>query len=340
MKLRIFTLCLLLAAPPAGASGQSTPPAPLNPVPATFVEPLPHFQARFMQGDRELTRYHFDPADRRPFLFPITGPSGLSLTRMGHPHDPVSHSHHNSVWISHHAVNGVNFWADAGKNLGRIVPQRIEQFEDADEGAWLTAVNHWVNETSGEVLLLERRRVEVRPLPNHEFLTIIDLEFSPHKQPVTFDKTPFGLVGVRMRKSIGVHDGGGVIRNSEGAQGEKGTDGPESPAKGGVFWKPARWCDYSGPVSQKASEGITLFDHPSNPNHPTVFHVRDDGWMGASLTFDGPRTLEAGTKLRLRYGLYAHLGTPPVAELDARWKSFTELPVAPTLEKQKPAKKP
>jgi hypothetical protein len=338
MTLRTFAFCLALVAPPAEAFGQATPP-PLNPIPATLVEPLPHHQMRFLHGDRELTRYHFDPADRRPFLFPIAGPSGLSLTRMGHPHDPVSHSHHNSVWISHHLVNGVNFWGDAGSNLGRIVPQRIEQIEDADEGAWLTAVNHWVNEKTGEVLLLERRRIEVRPLEKNEFLTVIDLEFSPQKQVVTFDKTPFGLVGVRMRKTIGVHDGGGLIRNSEGAQGEKGTDATGAPlGKGGVFWKPARWCDYSGPVTKTASEGVTLFDHPSNPNHPTVFHVRDDGWMGASLTFDAPRTLEPNTKLRLRYGLYAHAGTPTVADLDARWKAFAALPVLATLEKQKPKK--
>jgi len=292
-----------------------------------------------MHGDRELTRYHFDPADRRPFLFPITGPSGLSLTRMGHPHDPVGHSHHNSVWISHHVVNGINFWGDRGPNLGRIVPQRIEQIEDADDEARLTAVNHWVNEKTGEVLLEERRRIHVRPLANNEFLTVIDLEFTAPKQPATFDKTPFGLIGVRMRKSIGVHDGGGLIRNSEGAQGEKGTDGRATTSEsGGVFWKPARWCDYSGPTSKTASEGVTLFDHPSNPNHPTVFHVRDDGWMGASLTFDAPRTLEPDTKLRLRYGFYAHAGTPTLAEIDQHWKSFTELTVPPTLEKQKPPK--
>ena len=190
-------------------------------------------------------------------------------------------------------------------------------------------------------VLVERRRIEVRPLENNEFLTIIDLEFSPLKVPVTFDKTPFGLVGVRMRKSIGAHDGGGLIRNSEGAAGEKGTDGTGAPiGKGGVFWKPARWCDYSGPVTKTSSEGVTLFDHPGNPNHPTVFHVRDDGWMGASLTFDAPRTLEPNTKLRLRYGLYAHAGSPPLAEIDARWKAFTELAVPATLEKPKPPKKP
>ena len=39
----------------------------------------------------------------------------------------------------------------------------------------------------------------------------------------------------------GVHDGGGTIRNSEGGVNEAG-----------VFWKPARWCDYSGRIQTGA----------------------------------------------------------------------------------------
>jgi hypothetical protein len=52
---------------------------------------------------------------------------------MGHPHDPESHSHHNSVWISHFDVNGTDFWGDRGG--GRIRHKRIVEFEDADEQA-------------------------------------------------------------------------------------------------------------------------------------------------------------------------------------------------------------
>jgi hypothetical protein len=133
-----------------------------------------------------------------------------------------------------------------------------------------------------------------------------------------------------MRKTIGVHDGGGRIRNSAGGVNEKGLDGAE-----GVFWKPARWCDYSGRTEGTTVEGVTLFDHPRNANHPTVFHVRDDGWMGSCLTFDAPRTIEVDAKLRLRYGLYVHAGLPSVEEIDAQWKAFTELPLPATLEKQK-----
>lgn len=319
------------------AVGRADEPLPsAKPVPLIQTEPLPHHQVSFRYEGRELTRYHYDPADRRPYLYPLIGPAGLSLTRMGHPHDPVSHSHHNSVWVSHHIVNGVNFWGDRGPNLGRIVPQQIDQLTDADDAASLLALNHWVVDKTGERLLIERRRIEVRTLPGNETLTILDLEFTADKVPVTFDKTPFGLVGVRMRKTIGVHDGGGLIRNSVGGVNEKGIDKPEGamPAEG-VFWKPAKWCDYTGPVTESEIEGVTLFDHPANPNHPTVFHVRDDGWMGTCLTFDAPRTLEVGTKLRLRYGLYAHGGLPPREAIDKQWQTFAELPMPETLEKQK-----
>ena len=309
--------------------------ATAKPIPKVQVEPLPHHQAGFRFGGRELTRYHFDPADRRPFLFPLNGPHGTSLTRMGHPHDPISHSHHNSIWIAHHSVDGVNFWGDAGKNLGRIVPQRIEEYVDGDDAASLLAVHHWINESTGETLLVEHRRIEVRPLTEGESLTIIDLQLAPPRRPIIVDKTPFGLVGVRMRKTIGVHDGGGQIRNSAGGVGEKPTaDNP------GVFWKPAKWCDYSGLVADGVVEGITLFDHPQNPNHPTVFHVRDDGWMGSSLTFDAARTIEPNAPLRLRYGLYAHSGLPSIAAIDRVWQNFAELPFAERLERRKPNSPP
>lgn len=324
----VASIFVILWAAGRAASADELPNA--RPVPRVQVEPLPHHQATFSAGGRELTRYHFDPADRRPFLYPLVGPSGRSLTRMGHPHDPVGHSHHNSVWVAHHLVNGVNFWGDRGPNLGRIVPQRVEQYDDGDEAAALLAVNHWVNEATGEVLVIERRRIEVRPLPGNESLTVVDLQLAADKKPVTFDKTPFGLFAVRMRKTIGVHDGGGTIRNSAGGVNEKGLDGAE-----GVFWKPAHWCDYSGQVSHGVIEGVTLFDHPTNPNHPTVFHVRDDGWMGSCLTFDASRTVEPGAPLRLRYGLYTHGGLRSRNELDAQWKDFTELPIPASLEKQK-----
>ena len=79
------------------------------------------------------------------------------------------------------------------------------------------------------------------------------------------------------------------------------------------------------------NEGITLFDHPANPNHPTYFHVRNDGWMGASLTYDAPRTIAPEAPLRLRYGLYIHRGVPAPETIERQWQAFarTSLPDLP-----------
>lgn len=290
-----------------------------KPVSAVQVLPVPYDQASFRHLGRELTRYHFGTSLRRPFLYPLAGPEGISLTRMGHPQDPVGHSHHNSVWISHNDVGGAEFWSDRG---GRIVHQRIEQFNDGPDSAWMLVVNAW-QDPEGKTRMLERRRMEVKPLQDGDFLVYLDLQFeAPPQQPVTLGQTPFGPIGVRMAKTIGVHDGGGRILNSEGQVNEEA-----------VFRKPARWVDYSGPVTDKLRGGITLMDHPQNPGHPVPFHVRNDGWMGASLTLNGPITIEPDKPLRLCYGLWMHAGVPNVEQADGQWKAFAQRPL-PVMSKQ------
>ncbi len=286
-----------------------------KPIPHVQALPQPYDQVSFQRDGTELARLHFGPGLNRPFVFPLLGPSGRSVTRMGHPHDPVSHSHHNSLWISHNDVNGWSFWADRGTNQGRIITQRLEKLEDGDRAAAATIFNHWIDK-QGRVIMEERRRVSWEALPNGESLVLLDLRFEAKGRRVTFGKTPFGLVGVRMAKTIGLLDGGGTIRNSEGNVDEKGDNG--------CFWKRARWCDYSGPMLPGKSEGATLLDHPANPNHPSFFHVRGDGWMGSSLTHDAPLVLEPAKPLQLRYGVYVHAGVPAREALQSRWEDFAK----------------
>src|SRR5262245_56492155 len=209
------------------------------------VIPLPDDKASIQRDGRELTIYHFGPALRRPFLFPVIGPAGRSLTRMGHPHDPVTHSHHNSVWVAHHDINGESFWDDRGP--GRIVHRRIVRYDDG-EAARIVALNAWLG-AGGRVHLLERRGLSVRSLADDHWLMVLDLQFEPERQPVTLGVTPFGMLGVRMAKTIGVNDGGGRIRNSEGNLNEQGPNG--------AFRKRARWVDYSGPIATGVAEGLT-----------------------------------------------------------------------------------
>ncbi len=281
-----------------------------QPVPRMQAVPQPHDEVSFQRDGGEIARHYAGRDGFRPFVFPIIGPSGRSLTRLGHPHDPVTHSHHNSVWMSHQSVNGVNFWED---RAAHIVQLRVDRLEDGPEIASLETTNAW-QDKDGKTLMTERRRTGVQFLEGGEWLLLLDSQFeAPPGAPVTLGQTAFGLLGVRLAKTIGVTDGGGTIRNSEG-----GVD------EAGCFRKPARWVDYAGPITPLASEGITLFDHPQNPYHPGVFHVRNDGWMGAALTFPGSLTIESGQPLRVRYALYVHAGIPPVEALQKRWAIFAQ----------------
>jgi hypothetical protein len=293
-----------------------------KPVPRVQAVPQPHGAVSIECDGRELVRLHHGDGLRRPFLYPLVGPAGLSLTRLGHPHDPVSHSHHNSVWLSHAAVNGIDFWGDqppAGK--GRITDAVVTRLEDGDAAAAVELASVWRGPDDAEVCR-ERRTITVVPLGapvprgGREWLLLLDVAIDAATGPVTFGDTAFGLIGVRMRKSIGVHDGGGTIRNSAG-----GVD------EAGCFRRPARWVDYAGPVTDDAVEGVALFDHPGNPGHPVAFHVRDDGWMGACLSHGMPIKLARGEILRVRYGLWVHAGMPPAEAVETRWREFSARPL-------------
>jgi hypothetical protein len=321
-----WRLSVLLLALASAAGAQDELPG-AKPVPRMQVLPLPRSEASVERDGQEIAHYYFDSGLRRPFLYPIIGPSGKSLTRMGHPRDPNGHQHHNSVWVSHHVIGGLHdkdpaatgFWNDVTK--GNIVHTKVEQYEDADDQAVIQVRNAWRDGT-GKTLLDELRTMRFIPQDDGQWLLVLDLEFSV-KEPTTIGKSNFGFVGVRMAKTIGVHDGGGTIRNSAGGVDEKG-----------VHEKPARWCDYSGPIAREAHEGITLLDHPSNSNHPAVFHVRDDGWMGAAFTFAEPYSIEPGRPLKLRYGLWVHAGVPTAAQIDAQFAAFGKIGDPPAVAKR------
>jgi hypothetical protein len=295
-----------------------------KPVPRMQALPLPDSQISFQRDGVEIARLYSKADQKRPFIYPIIGPSGRSLTRMGHPRDAESHSHHHSVWLAHQSINGVNFWEDRG--AGCIVQTRLLRFEDGADTAFVETENAWVG-ADGKALMREKRRTSVQALvAPGEWLLSIDSQFEPpsHTGPaVEIGQSGFGFIGVRMAKSIGVNDGGGTSRNSEG-----GVD------EAGCFRKPARWIDYSGPITASASDGITLLDHPQNLGHPVSFHVRDDGWMGAPVTLAAAHTIEPGESLRLRYGLYVHAGVPAPAQIEALWQRFAATAFEPFTAKK------
>jgi hypothetical protein len=282
--------------------------------------PLPDNQASFLVSGNEKLRWHFDPKYERPFFYPFNGPSGQSLTRMGHPGAP-NHDHHRSVWFAHNSVEGENFWANNTK--ARIRQKMWLNYQDGEKEAVMAVRLGWFGGDGRE--LLEQDLVAALspgPLDGESFLDL-QSTFRATLDKVKLGSTNFGFLAVRVAKNISAHFGGGKLTNSHGMEGE-----PD------IFGQSAQWMDYSGPVpSYKEganpglrTEGITYFDHPGNPRHPVHWHVRVDGWMGASFNMHEPLVLDKGKPLVLRYLLHAHNGDIDIDRARDIFAAFSNKP--------------
>lgn len=271
-------------------SGQRIPPR-------CQLTPLPLDQVAFEIDGAERLRWHFGPAYPRPFFYPLRGPSGRSLTRMGHP-GASNHDHHRSIWFAHNKVLGIDFWSDA--TTARIRQKEWLCYQDGDDEAAMAVSLGWNDGHDPRELLEQQLVAAIRPGPELETFVELQSTFRPNAESLELGQTNFGFLAVRVAKKISAYFGGGRITNSAGATGEAA-----------IFGKRAEWMDYSGPElgqTPDAIEGITYFDHSMNPGYPSHWHVREDGWMGAAVCFDQPRQVARNQPLVLRYLLHAHSG--------------------------------
>jgi hypothetical protein len=256
-----------------------------------------------------------DPPDarpRRPFFYPVLSPSGEVLTEFGKPHDPgETHAHHYSLWIAHAAVGGRDFWSERG---GRIVHDGFEALEDGPLFCRLVQKTRWLDGPAE--ILRERRTFTLWRAAGGVRLLDVELELRPlGPQPLTLGPSSFGFLAVRAARSLSPFDGGGRIRNAEGKLNERGVHLQRSP-----------WIDLSGPVAPGRRAGVAILDHPENPRHPTAWHCRDDGWMGAAVSFPEPLVLDPARPLRLRYRVALHDGDADEARIERRWREYAARP--------------
>ncbi len=270
------------------------------------------------------------PRIRRPFLYPVNGPEGVSLTELGKAHDPTgSHAHHYSLWIAHAKVAGEDFWSERG---GVIAHDALELLEDGPLFCRIVQKTQWIGE--GAPLLLGRRTLtfwsgqdDLSGLRQRYRLIDVQLELQPAgEKPVELGQTTFGLLAARVAQSMTPFDGGGEILNARGQRNESA-----------AHRERAAWIDQSGPVApgpagtpaeapEAVVNGVALLDHPSNPNHPATWHCRNDGWAGAALCAEAPITIQPGKPLTVRYRIVLHAGKAADADLDLRFAEFAAEP--------------
>jgi len=299
----IALLTVLFVPPPAGPVKNAV----------QITEAQNHFSVAI--DGKPFTDYWFGPRDDRPyvrpFFLPVKAADGTGVT--SDQYGQKEHPHHQSLWVGQGDVNGTDHWSLESKNPPK---QRHLRFEKVEVDTAIEDLE-WEGK-DGQPILKERRTMRFRTWEDESRGIEFTLEFTPLHGPVTFgDTKEAGLVSVRMAKQIAAHP---TLTNSTGATGEKATWG-----------KPADWCDISGKIDGK-EYGICAMDHPSNPRHPTRWHVREYGLMGANpfglSYFDkapkhtGDFKMEPGKTVTFRYLVVVHNGDPIAAHLEEKYQHF------------------
>src|SRR5262249_51092174 len=140
-------------------------------------------------------------------------------------------------------------WQIGRPNSSKIEHVRFTQVQSGPLAGRFVEVLHWLNVKGDRVLLEETRTVTIPRLPAARRLIDIELRLVARDLPITFERTPYHLLAVRVIDAL-LPGKGGVITNSAGAQ---------NPADG----TPASWIDISGRLGE-SWQGVALFDHPGN----------------------------------------------------------------------------
>lgn len=287
--------------------------------------------------------YVIDGANK-PYVWPIVGPTGKQMTRgyplvdmASEPETQRDHPHHRGLTFGHEDYGG-DTWhdrstyeallADPGKaargreaiaNLGSINHREFTRLEAGPAEAIVDSLCDHLG-PSGQVNLTERRRLTFRATAKTRSIDV-DQDLVGGDKPVRIgDRKDAGLF-IRVPVGVAVDSKqGGRIVNSEGA------------VDADAWSKPARWCDYHGPIDGEKL-GIAFLNHPSSFRHPTRWHVRTYGLFTAnpfaSHSYDpnlpdAAITIAPGETLRLRHRLIFHSGDEREADIEAAWQAYAK----------------
>jgi hypothetical protein len=272
----------------------------------------------------------------KPYFHPVRAASGTIVTRR-YPMENVEGELHNEkhqrgLWFSHGDVNGLDFWDNEASyttpNRGFIVLDKVMGITSGEKSGSIEASFKWVDPNK-KPLIEETRKMVFYSQPT---LRTIDFDITLQAiEKVTFNDSKEGTFGMRLaagleaptRNSPALPKRTGVMVNSNGQEGEANCWG-----------KRANWVDISGDVEGEKL-GVAIFDNPSNPGHPTYWHVRGYGLFAANIfgkrafehndAVNGSKVLEPGEKMTFHYRVLVHPGDSRTADIAARYQEYAAM---------------
>ena len=285
-------------------------------------------KARVTIDDELFTEYCYS-GYAKPILYPVFGPAQTPMTRNypmveGVQNEATDHPHHKSIWYTHDEVNEVRFWMESGGKKDERVGTQV-QTSIKINGATITCTNDW-KDGRGETICGDKRVITFGATGGARW---IDYEVSwiASHGDIHIGDTKEGTMGIRTHPQLrlkanpkrGNTEVSGHSINSEGVRDRD------------MWGKRAAWVDYWGTIDDKVV-GVAIFDHPTNPRHPTWWHARDYGLIAANPFgvnhFEGKpdgtgdMIVKSGQELNFRYRFVFHEGDVDAAKIAEHYEGY------------------
>lgn len=287
-------------------------------------------------GGQLVTAYYFHDSVRKPILFPVNTPGGVTITR-GFPIEPrpgerTDHPHHTGVWLNYESVNGLDFWNNSPaipperrEKYGTIFHQSIDKKRAGRNSALLETSSSWKTPNGKELI----REKSVYRFAIEDEILVIDrnTELKAVEEEVLFRDVKDGFFAIRVSRELEMPSGeksGYVDERGKETQvpaidneALTGMYESSSHVRGDSVWSSrADWVILRGRIGgQDVSVGI--IDHPDNIGYPTYWHARGYGLfaanpLGQKIFSNGKEELnlrlQAGETVNFRFRLVTRSG--------------------------------
>ncbi len=251
----------------------------------------------------------------KPFFHPVCTPAGHVLS-LFEPHD---HLWQRGLWFAIKYINGENFWEEKDDEpwgtQRTIGPPTVAV--ELDGRISVSSQQEWLRPSGKGAVLMEQRKFEYTPINAASYALDFLFVLTP-LQDVKLDRTVYTTWGGY---------GGLTFRGNRNWQQTRllFADGSTSDRPLGI---PSQWCDLSGKIDGglNLTGGIAMFDHPSNPRHPTPWYgaTGPNHYFNAAFLFHEPLSLAKSEPITLRYRVLVHDGILKHDELQKSYGAYVQ----------------